>query len=192
MLKPIHAAVAGIGSGEPEIVMNDEGIRHVFKVLHGFYGNLFLSKWQTGTTDDSGEDQGIANARRIWAYSLREHAIDDIKLALRRCQTVHTEFPPSLPQFLALCDAIKPRPVSTAIHPNFRPELTMSPEARAAWRAEQRRKATEAAHRQAAAAEPTGLDVLKQCIATAARDAGGDEVATLLQLDRIFTPARKS
>src|SRR5688500_15029671 len=109
MFKPIGSALSGIGSA-PVRGPDDAGIRRVFMVLHGFYGYLFLSKFSTGSTD-GGEDQGIANARRVWAHSLRDFDGETVKLALRRCQQAHPEYPPSLPQFVALCGACKPREV---------------------------------------------------------------------------------
>lgn len=182
MFKSIQAATAGIGSPQPSI--DDAGIKRVFMVLHGFYGNLFLSKFATGGTEN-GEDQGIANARKVWAYSLREHDAETIKGALRRCQTAHPEFPPSLPQFLSLCAAIKPR---EAYKPPPLPALTMSLELREERLRQHRQKAAElAASLQEVEA---GLDLLKQVIAQSIAEAGGDEAAELLRLDRMLAPTR--
>jgi hypothetical protein len=181
MFKPIQALVGT--AGQPERERDDAAIRRVFMVLHGFYGNLFLSKFATGSVGDDGEDEGIANARWVWAHSLREYDGETIRLALRRCQAAHPEFPPSLPQFVSLCDAIKPR--QRWQPPKFtQPQIELSEEAREAIRAENRRKATEAAHKPKE--EPSGLDLLKRAIADAAAQAGEDEAATLLRLDRLF------
>lgn len=182
MFKSIQAAAATVG--QPQQSIDDAGIKRVFMVLHGFYGNLFLSKFSTGA-DDGGEDQGIANARRVWAYSLREYDAETIKDALRRCQQHHPEFPPSLPQFVALCAAAKPREAWRP--PPSQPAIAMSTELRDKRRAEARQKATEAAHRQMEAMKPSGLDALKQLVAKAVGEAGGDEVAALLRLDREIT-----
>jgi hypothetical protein len=121
---------------------------------------------------------------------LRRYEPETIRDALRRCRTAHEEFPPSLPQFLALCESVVPRPVSTAVHPNYTPAITMSPEARKAWRTGKLQQAREALQKRCPPAE--GLDALKQAIGAAVREAGGDEAATLLQLDRIFTPRKKA
>lgn len=184
MFKPIQLAAADIGQPQPDADMSDADMRQMFKVLHGWYGNLFLSKFATGQVDEeTKEDRGIANAREMWRRSLRRFDGDTIKLALRRCKAQHAEFPPSLPQFERLCDAAKPRPVWTPPVPT-QPALEMSEALRAERRAEARAKATEAARRQIQAAQPTGLDLLKQAIANAVATAGGDEAATLARLDR--------
>lgn len=188
MFKPLQHALATVG--QPQADNDGAGIKRVFMVLHGFYGNLFLSKFATGSVDaETGEDQGMQSARRVWAYGLREYSADTVKTALRRCQERHPEYPPSLPQFTALCEAAKPREVWRPEVPT-QPALEMSPELREQRRAEARAAATEAARRKLEADQPTGLDLLKQSIAAAVRDAGGDEAATLLQLDRMLAPRR--
>jgi hypothetical protein len=182
MFKAIGPIAAGIG-GNPPPSPDDSGIKRVFMVLHGFYGNLFLTKFATGSVEN-GEDQGIANARRIWAYSLSEYDGDTVKLALRRCQQAHPEFPPSLPQFVALCSAIKPR---QEYKPPPPPALSMSPELREKIIAENRQKLADMAEKLKQPED--GLTLLKQAIARAVADAGGDEAIELLRLDRMF--ARK-
>ena len=183
MFKAIQGLTGDIG--KPQKAIDDSGIKRVFMILHGFYGNLFLSKFSTGTVD-GGEDQGIANARRVWAYSLRDFDADTVKLALRRCQEQHKEFPPSLPQFMELCAACKPREVYRP--PESGPALGMSPELRERIRSEHRQRATEAARKAKEQPQESGIDLLKQSIARAVAEAGGDEVAELLRLDRMLVP----
>jgi hypothetical protein len=185
MFKPI-AVTADTIKRQAQQTADDSGIKRVFMVLHGYYGNLFFTKFATGMVD-GGEDQGIANARRIWSHSLRDFDTDTIKLALRRCQTAHPEYPPSLPQFTAICAAITPRQTYKPAPPAH-PAISMSEETRERILAENRRKATEAAHKKLVEDAPKGLDLLKQAIAKAIADGGGDEAAALLQMDRIFTP----
>lgn len=186
MFKSIQAAAAAVGGPQPSI--DDAGIKRVFMVLHGFYGNLFLSKFATGSLEN-GEDQGIANARKVWAYSLREHDAETIKGALRRCQTSHPEFPPSLPQFLALCAAIRPR---ESYKPPPLPALTMSQELRDERQREHRQRATDLAQRMKDSEPESGLTLLKQAIARAFADAGGDEALELLRLDRMLAPQARA
>lgn len=183
MFKPIAAVLPQPGS--PMSGPDDTGIKRVFMVLHGFYGNLFLSKWATGSME-GGEDQGVRNARRVWAHGLRDYSAEVVKAALARCQTVHPEYPPSLPQFVALCAACKPREAWKP--PVVAPSLEMSPELRAA-RIKAHREKAEALLRQMKERQAvSGLDSLKQAIAQAVADAGGDEVAELLRLDRMLAP----
>lgn len=189
MFKPIQDSLAAVADGSVRS-MDDPSIKRLFMVLHGFYGNLFFSKFATGSIDAaSGEDQGVANARRVWAYALRSYDADTVKTAVRRCQERHTEYPPSLPQFVMLCEAAKPREPFVA--PVAKPTLTMSPELRQQRRAAARAAATEAAHKIIAGRMPKGLDALKQAIGQAAKDAGGDEAATLLKLDRVLAPSAR-
>jgi hypothetical protein len=159
----------------------------VFKVLHGFYGVLFLSKFSTGQLDDKNRDMGIASARAVWAQTLRGYADSEVIAALDAVKAAHPEFPPSLPQFEALCRAAKPRKV-------YKPDpaaIGMSQELRSQYAA--RARAVNEKHAQRAMDRRTGyvelpqtLDGLKQAIANAVATAGGDEVAELVRLDRLF------
>jgi hypothetical protein len=189
MFRPIAAVLPE--AGKPASGPDDTGIRRVFMVLHGFYGNLFLSKFATGHVTEQGEDEGIANARRVWAHGLREFDGETVKTALARCQTAHPEYPPSMPQFVALCASCKPREVYRP--PVHAPALEMSQELREQRIREHREKAA-ALMRQIKAEEEglSGLTLLKQAIAQAVADAGGDEAATLLQMDRILSPMGKA
>ena len=81
----------------------------VFRAMFGFYGNLWLSKFAIGQLDDDGSDAGVTSAKSIWAHGLREFDVGTVKVALRQCLEHHPEFPPTLPQFVALCKAAMPR-----------------------------------------------------------------------------------
>lgn len=158
---------------------------NVFKVMHGFYGNLFLSKFASGQLNDQGDDVGVVNARSIWGHGLRDFDEATIKTALSSCMDRHPEFPPSLPQFVVLCRAAAPRKTYRPVVP----EIEMSQ----GLRSQYARKCREinAKHDERAQQRITGftplpmsLDGLKQSIAQAVALAGGDEAATLMRLDR--------
>ena len=89
MSKSVHE-LAQVAGQVFESVIDESDVKHVFKVLHGFYGNLLLSKFATGRVVEKGahkgEDEGIVNARAIWAHALRKHGPETIKVALARCQ----------------------------------------------------------------------------------------------------------
>ena len=159
-----------------------ETVNNVFKVFHGYYGNLFLSKFSTGVVED-GDDQGIANARRIWAYGLRGFDAQTVKEALRHCQQRHPEYPPSLPQFAALCSACRPREVYRTLALSMGQELN-SRYAREAREANARSLAKRAAAEIGYRELPDGLSGLIQAIADAVGVAGGDEAATMARLER--------
>jgi hypothetical protein len=184
MFKPVVIDAAQFR--EPTQPPDESGIKRVFMVMHGYYGNLFLSKFSTGNVD-GGEDQGIANARRIWAYGLRDFDGETVKTALRQCQQRHPEFPPSLPQFVSLCAANKPRVAYTAVR-----AIGMSGQLRSQYAAQARAIIEKHAARAVTKATgyvalPDGLDGLKQAIAGAVAAAGGNEAATLARLDRELT-----
>lgn len=86
-----------------------DNVGNVFKVLHGFYGNLFLSKFASGQADDDGADMGVTSAKGIWAHGLRKYGAGVVKAALNQCLTDHPKFPPGLPEFVAMCAAHQPR-----------------------------------------------------------------------------------
>jgi hypothetical protein len=183
MFKPIVVSESQFQAGQPVIAEAD--VKRVFMVLHGFYGNLFFSKFSTGSVEN-GEDQGIANARRIWAHGLRKFDAATIKAALAMCQDKHGEYPPSLPQFTALCAACVPR---TAYQPEK--QIGMSGELRSSYA----RRARELIARHEIKRErlvsgfvpdAVGLDGLKQALANAVGMAGGNEGAELVRLDRMF------
>lgn len=162
---------------------SQEAAANVFRVLHGFYGNLFLSKFATGDVGPEG-DRGVLGARQIWSYGLREFDAGTVKAALAQCMDRHPEFPPSLPQFVALCRANKPREAFD----HGQPRIGMSQELRSLY-ARRAREVIEKHSAKAAALAtghkelPPGLDGLKQAIAHAVACAGGDEVKTLRRLD---------
>jgi hypothetical protein len=180
MFKPVVVSLDSVRQAAQSMPL--ETVNNVFKVFHGYYGNLFLSKFSTGIIED-GDDQGIANARRIWAYGLRGFDAATVKDALRQCQQRHPEFPPSLPQFAALCSACRPREVYRTL------ALSMGQELRSQYARQARAINEKHAQKQAAKATgyrevPTGLAGLLQAVAGAVGAAGGDEAATLARLER--------
>ena len=160
-------------------VKTDESTaNYVFKVLHGAYGNLFLSKFASGVTDEKGRDMGVGSARKVWAHTLRDIPESVVGTALDRCQAENPEYPPTLPQFVAFCKACAPRQVYQFALPA--PSID---------RTAQAKKARELlANIKASQGMPSGITLLKQAIADAVACAGGDEGAALARLDRMFQP----
>ena len=163
---------------------DEDDVKRVFMVLHGYYGGLFLSKFSTGMVDAQGRDQGVANARRVWSHGLRSFDAQTVAHALEVCKDRHPEFPPTLPQFVALCNAVRPREVYRAVG------YDMPAEKRSAYASKARAVIAEQTARRAGIERPgqpgVGLGPLEQAIADAVRTAGGDEVAALVRLDRMF------
>lgn len=186
MLKPIDQTAAM----RPQAPLPSDVVNNVFKVLHGFYGNLFLSKFASGEVDATGQDKGVMSARMVWGHGLRDFDASTIKAALSQCIERHAEFPPSMPQFVQLCMANKVREVFKTDAPA---QIGMSAELRSRYAEQARQKNRERAARALELATgyvrlPMSLDGLKQAIANAVATAGGDEAATLRRLDLMLAP----
>jgi len=178
---------------QPQPVIESAAVNNVFKVFHGFYGNLFLSKFATGQLDEHGQDKGVISARQIWAHGLREFDGQTVKTAIAQCMERYPEFPASLPQLVALCKANKPRPT-------YKPEVAaigMGQQLRSVYAAKCREINERHAQRLMngrlhSPAPADGLDGLKQAIANAVAAAGGDEVRELLRLDVLLAPKHRA
>ncbi|WP_240466930.1 hypothetical protein [Comamonas sp. lk] len=83
--------------------------RKLFVVLQSAYGTAFLSKFSTGELNDRREDKGMRAAQLVWDAALAEFADDVIEAGSKSIQRECPEFPPSLPQFLKVCEALTPR-----------------------------------------------------------------------------------
>lgn len=182
MFKPVIVSMADVCQAAP--FQPQETVNNVFKVLHGFYGNLFLSKFANGMLNAADEDTGVISARGIWSHGLRTFTLDTVKTALSRTMAAHPEYPPTLPQFVALCKACAPREAYRAAVPAIGMSQALRSERAAKSReivGRHRYQAVKAAY--AAKPLPPGLDALKQAIADAVGAAGGDEAAELRRLD---------
>lgn len=84
-------------------------IRKLFMLLHGSYGNAFVSKFSTGEKDSQGRDKGIRVAMKVWESGLATYPADVVEAATNRVVEEFPEHPPNLPQFKKLCEAIMPR-----------------------------------------------------------------------------------
>ena len=171
MLKPLSVSTESLGKPQPTTGL----AARVFRAMHGYYGALFLSKWANGVVEN-GVDCGVSDAMKVWAYELRRYDAKTVLEAIGRCKTAHPEYPPSLPQFVALCEAVKPREVFKA--------LPMSAELYAERSKEAREKLRQLRERiQPVARASGGLALLFEAIADAVKCAGGDEIAALRRLD---------
>ena len=200
MFKPLAMVLLTADQMRQPQAMAQRIVNNVFKVFHGFYGNLFLMKFATGQLAGAGEvdafgrsiegqDKGVLSARQIWAHGLRAFDAQTVKTALSQCMERNPEFPPSLPQLVAICAANKPR---EAYKPEV-PAIGMGHALRSQYAAQAReinaRHAQQAMQNRLSTPAPTtGLDGLKQAIANAVANAGGDEVAELIRLDAMLAP----
>ena len=194
MLKPIVSAAPGIvsldqfrGSNPEKRAVPIESVNQVFKVLHGAYGSLFLAKFSTGELDENGKDKGIKSTRQVWAHGLRGMDGATITTALERVLDTHPEYPPTLPQFIALCKAAKP-----SERPEELKQLGVSGKAFAdATKAAREAALAKIGSAKASKPEESPLNALKNAIAGAVALAGGDEVKELMRLDALFAQNTK-
>lgn len=87
----------------------DPTVKHLFVMLQGSYGSLFLSKFATGVADAKGRDLGIRSTMKVWDAALSKYPAATIEAAAKKLTKDHPEFPPNLPQFEAICEALMPR-----------------------------------------------------------------------------------
>lgn len=187
MSKPIHELLPKSTESFKRRVSNDlTTASQVFKLLHGYYGQLFLSRFTTGVIDEGGHDKGVSSAIAVWAFELRGFSESLLVQAIDKCKSEHKQYPPNLPEFVAICKSLKPSTI-------FRPTnaLEMSGELRSAYARRAReiieKHAQRAIDRKTGYVEvPKGINGLKQAIANAVATAGGDEVGELVRLDRMF------
>lgn len=194
MLKQIVSAAPGfvtLGQAAQEVekkAVPIEVVNQVFKVLHGSYGSLFLAKFATGELDEAGKDKGIKSTRQVWAHGLRGMDAPTITAALERVLDTHPEFPPTLPQFIALCKASKP-----SERPAELKQLGASGQAYSdATKAAREAALSKIKRHKAEPVEESPLNQLKSAIAGAVALAGGDEVKELMRLDALLAPTKRS
>lgn len=188
MSEHISAAIARADISRQSSAEADtsKSVRSLFMLFHGMYGNLFLSRYATGELDAEGKDKGVKSAMVIWQSDLARFDAVVVRSAVERCKADHTKYPPTLPEFLALCRALQPR----AAHFDKPGALEMSAGLRSSYTAKARAKAM-AAYRAKLDADVgvvrvgAGLAGLCQLVASAVGLAGGDEVAVLAGMERL-------
>lgn len=122
-----HQAVATLAAQSPRAETQNPVIRRLFLHLHGYYGNLFVSKFSTGERDSTGKDKGIRAAMLVWDSELSKFPSDVVESAMSRLSSESPDFPPNLPQFVRICQACMPR--KTYFEENAIPRLA-APETR--------------------------------------------------------------
>lgn len=187
MSKTISQALAGAQIGRESEPAADpkKTVKGLFMLFHGWYGNLFLSRFESGDKDASGKDRGTMSAMSVWQHALDRFDGDVVRTAAERCQEDHPKYPPTLPEFVAICKAVQPRKAA----PESQPGIAMSDELKSSYTARARAEAM-ARYRANINAEAgvvkaeKGVSGLHVLVAKAVALAGGDEVAVLRRFDR--------
>lgn len=73
-------------------------IDRLFTRLHAMYGKAWLDLWA---------DANIPNVKAVWAESLRNVSVEEMRLAIEAMEKKGSAFPPSLPEFKFLCGQFK-------------------------------------------------------------------------------------
>lgn len=78
----------------------------LFRELHSWYGKKFLYMFSNGlpSKQDRDKDDGVINAKRVWARELAKYPLPIIIDALEYAKKRSLEEPPNLPKFLSFCD----------------------------------------------------------------------------------------
>lgn len=187
MSKTIAQALDGAHIGaQPEVPAADprKTVKGLFMLFHGWYGNLFLSRYESGDKDAQGKDRGTMSAMTIWQHALDRFDGDVVRAAAERCQEDHPKYPPTLPEFVAICKATQPRKPA----PESQFKIPMSSDLKSSYTARARADAM-ARYRANINAEAgvlpagNGMGGLQVLVAKAVGLAGGDEVAVLRRFD---------
>ena len=186
MSKSISQAIAAAAIGSAPIPQADAqaSIKGLFMLFHSWYGNLLLSRYTTGEVGADGKDKGIKSAMAVWQSELNTFDGDTVRSAADRCKTDHPKYPPTLPEFAAICRAIQPRRRSS----DSQPAIEMSGELKSSYTARARAQAM-AAYRAKVLSDvgaqpvPDGVSGLHQLVARAVSLAGGDEASALRKME---------
>ncbi len=71
----------------------------IFKRFHGRFGNRFFAEFSTGRLTADGHDEGIMNAKQVWAEELAGFSPEEIKRGL----SANYEFLPDCDKFKLAC-----------------------------------------------------------------------------------------
>ncbi|WP_293005847.1 hypothetical protein [Nitrosomonas sp.] len=74
-------------------------IDEIFKRFHGRFGNRFFAEYSLGRVGADGQDQGITNAKNVWADELAGFTPEEIKRGL----SAQYEFLPDCDKFKLAC-----------------------------------------------------------------------------------------
>lgn len=74
-------------------------VDEIFRRFHGRFGNRFLAEFTTGQIGKTGHDEGLENAKLVWAEELAGFAPDEIKRGL----SAQYEYLPDCDKFKLAC-----------------------------------------------------------------------------------------
>lgn len=87
---------AAMDHNSPSPEYRDKLTKKLFERLESMYGALFLDLWKSSD---------IMKVRQAWTEDLSIFTVGDIADAINRLKDSESKFPPTLPEFRALCRA---------------------------------------------------------------------------------------
>lgn len=118
----------------------DSWVERIFDRMQGLYGSLWLDRWRSGEVLEQGGqrfDRGLLLAKATWADELSGFADQPARIAqaLDACRSL--KFPPTVPEFLALCRETYPDRVTALPAPDVPPAVIAARQAEAEEMAKQ-------------------------------------------------------
>ena len=111
--RTLVAQAAQSSSMPTEPKQTSDMIRKLFLLMHGAYGNAFMSKFATGEKDGRGKDKGIRAAMLVWDAKLATYPSQTVDRAVSKLQEHFKTFPPGLFEFEELCKSLLPPKIVT-------------------------------------------------------------------------------
>lgn len=170
----------------PRAAEENATAKGLFMLFQGWYGSLFLSRYETGNQTEDGKDKGILSAMVIWQAELGGLDGNVVRDAAERCKTEFVKWPPTLPEFMGVVRAVTPRktysgPMKVEMSEGLRSSYSMRARTEAMARYRANVNADAGVVNTGGA---VGLPLVQLLIAKAVGLAGGDEVAVLRRFDR--------
>lgn len=89
-------------------------VEEIFKRFHGRFGNRFYAEFALGHVGKNGQDDGIENAKKVWAEELAGYTPDEIKRGLSAqyaylpdCDKFKLACRPTIDLEQAFCEAVE-------------------------------------------------------------------------------------
>lgn len=89
-------------------------VDEIFKQFHGRFGNRFFIEYSLGKIGSDGQDEGVANAKRVWGKALAGFTPEEIKRGLETqyafmpdCDKFKLACRPTIDLEQAFCEAVQ-------------------------------------------------------------------------------------
>lgn len=83
-------------------LQDEEWIKKFFESMSTFFGYAWNNLYPT--------TRALEQGRKVWHSQLAHYSLETVRNAFKRMVAERPQFPPNLPQFLSLCDAVEGLP----------------------------------------------------------------------------------